>query len=36
MICKGHVHKVRCIDWFKDDYGFASCDMSGSTYFYDL
>ena len=36
MVCKGHVHKVRCIDWFEDDFGFASCDMSGSTYFYDL
>ena len=36
MICKGHVHRVRCIDWFQDDTGFASCDMSRSTYFYDL
>ena len=36
MICKGHVHRVRCIDWFLDDTGFTSCDMMGNTYFYDL
>lgn len=36
MICKGHSNKVRSIDWFEDDMGFASCGMDGNCYFYDL
>ena len=34
--CKGHTHKVRSIDWFEDDMGFASCDTNGNVYFFDL
>ena len=36
MVCKGHLNKVRSIDWFEDDTGFASCDLMGGSYFYDL
>ena len=36
MICKGHVHRVRSIDWFENDSGFSSCDMMGNQYFYDM
>lgn len=36
MQCKGHSNKVRSIDWFDDDMGFASCGMDGNCYFYDL
>lgn len=34
--CKGHTAKVRCIDWFADDMGFASCAQDGTAYFFDL
>jgi WD40 repeat protein len=34
--CKGHVNKVRCIDWFENDTGFTSCGIDGNVYFYDL
>ena len=36
MKCSGHVSKVRSIDWFEDDDGFASCGMDGNAFFYDL
>lgn len=36
MQCKGHVNKVRGIDWFEDDTGFASCGQDGNVFFYDL
>ena len=36
MQCKGHVNKVRCIDWFDDDMGFTSCGIDGNAYCYDL
>ena len=36
MHCKGHVSKVRGIDWFEDDTGFASCGTDGNVFFYDL
>jgi WD40 repeat protein len=36
MMCKGHSQKVRCIDWYDDDMGFASCAQDGTAYFYDL
>ena len=32
----GHVNKVRSIDWFENDMGFASCGLDGAIYFYDL
>jgi WD40 repeat protein len=32
----GHVQKVKCIDWFENDLGFTTCDLSGSIYFYAL
>ena len=34
--CKGHVNKVRSIDWWENDMGFTSCGMDGNVYFYDL
>lgn len=34
--CKGHVNKVRCIDWWENDMGFTSCGLDGNVYFYDL
>lgn len=34
--CKGHVNKVRCIDWWENDMGFTSCGQDGNVYFYDL
>lgn len=34
--CKGHVNKVRSIDWFENDTGFTSCGIDGNVYFYDL
>jgi hypothetical protein len=34
--CKGHVGKVRSIDWFEDDMGFTSCGTDGNVYYYDL
>ena len=34
--CKGHVNKVRCIDWSEDDMSFTSCAMDGNSYHYDL
>lgn len=33
---KGHVGKVRCIDWFDDDMGFASTGMNGEVYLWDF
>jgi WD40 repeat protein len=36
MQCKGHVNKVRCIDWYEDDMGFASCGIDGNAYQYEL
>jgi WD40 repeat protein len=36
MQFKGHVGKVRGIDWFEDDTGFASCSTNGDVFFYDL
>ena len=32
----GHVNKVRAIDWFPNDMGFASCGLDGNIYFFDL
>ena len=32
----GHVNRVRSIDWFENDMGFASCGTDGNIYFYDL
>jgi len=32
----GHTNKVRCIDWFENDMGFASCGHDGNIYFFDL
>lgn len=32
----GHTNRVRCIDWFENDMGFASCGMDGNIYFFDL
>ena len=34
--CKGHVNRVRCIDWFENDTGFTSCGIDGNVYYYDL
>lgn len=34
--CRGHMNRVRCIDWFENDMGFASTGMDGNVYFYDL
>lgn len=34
--CKGHVNRVRSIEWFEDDMGFTSCGQDGNVYFYDL
>ena len=34
--CKGHVNKVRSIDWWENDMGFTSCGQDGNVYFYDL
>ena len=36
MMSKNHSNKVRCIEWFEDDTGFASCAMDGNVYFYDI
>jgi len=36
MLCKGHVSKVRALEWFADDMGFASAAMDGNCFFYDL
>lgn len=36
MQCSGHMSKVRGIDWFEDDMGFASCAGDGFVFFYDL
>ena len=30
------MQRVRCVDWFEDDMGFASCGVDGNAYFYDL
>lgn len=35
-LCKGHVQKVRSIDWNDDDMGFVSCGLDGNVYFFDL
>lgn len=35
-IHKGHVGKVKCIDWFDDDMGFASTGISGEVYLWDF
>ena len=34
--CKGHIQKVRSIDWFDDDTGFVSASQGGDVYFWDL
>ena len=36
MIFTGHVQRVRCIQWFDNDLGFATCCQGGNVYFYDL
>ena len=33
---RGHLNRVRCIDWFEDDSGFASCAQDGTAYCFDL
>lgn len=35
MICKA-LGKVRCIQWFDDDMGFAAAAVDGNVFFYDL
>jgi WD40 repeat protein len=34
--CKGHVNKVRCIDWFENDMCFTSCGLDGNIFYFDL
>ena len=36
MFVGHHTHRVRCIDWFENDFGFISCCMGGFIFFYDL
>jgi WD40 repeat protein len=36
MIFTGHVQRVRCVQWFDNDLGFATCCHGGNIYFYDL
>jgi hypothetical protein len=36
MQCKGHGARVRAIEWFENDTGFASCGQDGFVFFYDL
>jgi len=36
FVCKGHVQRVRAIDWFDDDMGFVSAGMGGDVFFWDL
>lgn len=34
--CKGHIQKVRAIDWFDDDMGFVSAGQGGDVFFWEL
>lgn len=34
--CKGHVNKVRSIDWWENDMGFTSCGLDGAVLYFDL
>jgi hypothetical protein len=34
--CKGHIQKVRAIDWFENDMGFVSAGQGGDVFFWDL
>ena len=34
--CKGHVQKVRAIDWYENDMGFVSAGQGGDVFFWDL
>ena len=36
MQFKGHPGKIKNIDFFEDDSGFADCDINGQAYFYDF
>jgi len=36
FMCKGHVQKVRSINWFEDDMGFVSAGQGGDVFFWDL
>ena len=36
MQLKGHSQKVRAIEWFPSDMGFATAGQDGNCYFYDL
>jgi len=33
---KGHQQKPRCVNWYDDDSGFASCGYDANIYFWDL
>jgi hypothetical protein len=34
--CKGHVNRVRCIDWFDNETGFTPCGIDGNVYYFYL
>ena len=36
MQCKGHVNRVRSIDWLENDTGFISCANDGNGYCWDM